>query len=494
MAANHKQPTTRREPAGGSAAWAEAQHARGRLTARERVELLLDAGSCTELGMLVAQDDSYIGDGVVTVQGTIGGRPVCVFAKDMSVSRGTLAEVHGRKICRLQELALESRIPVIGMFDTAGVRLEAGMSALAGYGAIARNSVAASGVIPQISLVLGGCPGADALLPPLSDFVFMANEDSSLFVSGPDVVKMVTREDVSANKLGGPGVHTRTSSVADGACDNDVLAILQVRRLFEFLPSNNRAGVPSWSCFDDGAREAPALDTLVPDAATAAYDMKELIGQVSDEGDFFELQPDFAGNVVIGFARIDGHTVGMVANQSLVLAGVLDSDAARKAARFVRFCNAFSIAVVTFVDAPGFLPGTAQEHGGLARHAAKLLFAYAQATVPLVTVVVRKAFGAAGAAMGSRAIGADMVYAWPDAQIGLLGAKGAAVLCGAAGDAAGEQDYAQQVLAPTAVASNGNVDDVIVPRQTRQHIVRALQLLAHKSRVQPWRKHDNLPL
>ncbi len=287
MAADHKQLTARREPADGGAAWAEAQHARGRLTARERVELLLDAGSCTELGMLVAQDGSCIGDGVVTVQGTIGGRPVCVFAKDMSVSRGTLAEVHGRKICRLQELALESRIPVIGMFDTAGIRLEAGMSALTGYGAIARNSVAASGVIPQISLILGGCPGADALLPPLSDFVFMANDDSSLFVSGPDVVK-----------------------------------------------------------------------------------------------------------------------------------------------------------VVTFVDAPGFLPGTAQEHGGLAKHAAKLLFAYAQATVPLVTVVVRKAFGAAGAAMGSRAIGADLLYAWPDAQIGLLGAKGAAVLRGAAGDAAGEQDYA----------------------------------------------------
>lgn len=477
------------------AAWAEAQHARGRLTARERVELLLDAGSSTELGQGVGQDDDgRRGDGVITVRGTIDGRAVCVFAKDMSVSHGTLAEVHARKICRLQELALESRVPIIGIFDTAGLRIEAGMRALAGYGAVVRNSAAASGVVPQISLILGDCPGADALLPPLFDFVFMANDDSSLFVSAPDVVKAVTREDVSAGNLGGSEVHTKISSLADGAFDNDVLAILQMRRLFGFLPSHNLAGVPDWASLDDAEREAPALDTLVPRADAAAYDVKELIAQVSDEGDFFELKSAFAGNVVIGFARVDGRTIGIVANQSSVLAGVLDSDAARKAARFVRFCDAFGISVLTFADAPGFLPGVAQEHGGVATHVGKLLSAYAQATVPLVTVVLRKAFGAAGAAMGSRALGADLVYAWPDAQIGLTSAKGAVALRAAGADAACALADAQRRLAAGAVAYSGNIDDVIVPRHTRRHLVRALAMLAQKSRVAPWRKHANLPL
>ena len=480
-------------PAAGLA-WADAQHARGRLTARERLELLLDVGSSVELGTRVAQDNSRGGDGVITVRGTIGGRAVCVFAKDMSVSQGTLAEVHARKICRLQELALESRVPIIGIYDTAGLRLEGGISALAGYGAIVRNSAAASGVVPQISLILGCCPGADALLPPMSDFVFMANDDSSLFVSAPDVVKAVTHEEVSADSLGGPGVHTKISSLADGAFDNDVLAVQQVRRLFEFLPLHNRAGAPAWECFDDAEREAAALDTLVPAADSQAYDIKELVEQVSDEGDFFELQPAFARNMVIGFARVDGRCVGVVANQSSVLAGVVDSDAARKAARFVRFCDAFGIAVLTFVDAAGFLPGVSQEHGGVARHVGKLLFAYAQATVPLVTVVVRKAFGAAGAAMGSHALGADMVYAWPQAQIGLLSAKGTLAMRAAADDVRCRLDDVQQHLAAATAANAGQVDDVILPRQTRHYLVQALKSLLHKSSVQPWRKHANLPL
>ncbi|HSW15816.1 MAG TPA: carboxyl transferase domain-containing protein [Ramlibacter sp.] len=476
-------------------AWAEAQHARGRLTARERVELLLDAGSSTELGPRMAQhDDDQGGDGVITVRGAIDGRPVCVFAKDMSVSQGTLAEAHARKICRLQELALDNRIPVIGLLDTAGLRLEAGMAALAGWGAMVRNSAAASGVVPQISLVLGGCPGADALLAPLSDFVFMANADSHLVVSAPDVVKAVTHENVSLDKLGGADVHTKISSLADGRFDNDVLAILQLRRLFSFLPLHNRAGGAACEGLDDAQRESPALDTLVPPAESASYDVKELIAQVSDDGDFFELQADFARNIVVGFARVDGRTVGVVANQSSQLAGVLDSDAARKAARFIRFCDAFGIAVLSFVDAPGFLPGLAQEHAGIARHVGKLLAAYAQATVPLVTVVLRKALGAAGAAMGSRALGADLVYAWPDAQIGLIGAKGAAALRAPGSGAACASDEARRRLAPEAVASGGDIDDVILPRHTRRHLARALDMLQHKSRAQPWRKHANLPL
>ncbi len=482
MSANLERLAASGEPMAAAvhAAWADARHARGRLTARERVELLLDAGSSTELGPRAARaDGGRDGDGVVTVRGTIDGRPVCVFAKDMSVSQGTLAELHAQKICRLQALALDSRLPIIGLFDTAGLRLESGMAALAGWGAIVRNSAAASGVVPQISLVLGGCPGADALLAPLADFVFMANEDSHLFVSAPDVVKAVTREDVSAEKLGGADVHTKISSVADGACDNDVLAILQMRRLFAFLPLHHCAGAPAWAALDDAEREAPALDTLVPHLESAAYDVKELIAEVSDEGDFFELQSGFARNIVTGFARIDGRTVGIVANQSSVLAGVLDGDAACKAARFVRFCDAFGIAVLSFVDAPGFLPGVAQEHGGVARHVGKLLFAYAQASVPLVTVVLRKAFGAAGAAMGSRALGADLVYAWPDAQIGLMSAKGAAVLGRTASDGGD---------APGAAAKAGDIDDVITPRHTRRHLVRALDMLQHKSCVQPWRR------
>jgi propionyl-CoA carboxylase beta chain len=496
MAANLERLVARGEPMSRAddTAWADAQHARGRLTARECVELLLDAGSSVALGPRVAQPGVGGSDGVITVRGTIDGRPVCVFAKDMSVSQGTLSEAHARKICRLQELALDSRVPVIGIFDTAGLRLEGGMAALAGWGAIVRNCAAASGVVPQVSLVLGGCPGADALLPPLTDFVFMANDDSHLFVSAPDVVKSVTREDVSVEKLGGAGVHTKVSSVADGAYDNDVFAILQVRRLFAFLPLHNRDGAPAWACLDPAQREAPGLDTLVPHIESVAYDVKELIAQVSDEGDFFELQPDFARNIVTGFARIHGRTVGVVANQSSVLAGVLDGDAARKAARFVRFCDAFGIALLSFVDAPGFLPGVAQEHGGVARHVGKLLLAYAQATVPLVTVVLRKAFGAAGAAMGSRALGADLVYAWPDAQIGLMSAKGAAALHVAPGDAAGAPDETRQRLAPNAVASGGDIDDVIPPRHTRRHLVRALDMLQQKTRAQPWRKHANLPL
>lgn len=473
------------EQADARAAWAGAQHARGRLTAHERVALLLDAGSATGLGPDRGGDCGREDDGVVTMRGSVGGRPVCVFAKDMSVEQGTLGEAHARQICRLQELAIQSRAPIIGIFDSAGMRLEAGMAAVAGYGAIVRNSAAARGLVPQIALIVGGCTGADALLAPLSDFVFMANDDSFLFVSGPEVVKDVTHEELSAENLGGPGVHAATSSLADGTFDNDVEAIQQVRRLLAFLPSHSHAGVPAWECFDDADREGVALDTLVPDAETAGYNVKELIGQVSDEGDFFELHAAFAPNIVTALARIEGRTVGIVANQSAVLAGVLDADAASKAARFVCFCNAFAIPVVTFVDAPGFLPGIAQEHGGVARQAAGLLLAYARATVPLVTVVLRRAYGAAGGAMGSRSLGADRVYAWPGAKVGLLNASGAAARRGVSGDAAFERNYEEQVLSTSAVARSGAVDAVIVPRRTRLHVAQALRLLTEKPRCSP---------
>lgn len=480
-----------------SAMWREQQHGRGRLTAQERLELLLDAGTCTPLGMGVTQETRHgvqHSEGVLTAQGEIHGRPVCVFVKDMSVRDAALNEAHARKICRLQEFALESRMPLIGLFDTAGASLEAGMSAVAGYGAMYRNSVAASGVIPQIGLVLGGCPGAEAVLPALFDFVFMANDDSSLFVSGPDVVQAVTRQAVDAVQLGGAEVHATRSGLIDGCFDHDVAALLQLRRFLTYLPSGNRAGAPTWTCLDDVARAAPALDTLLPHRAEDSYDVHELITEVVDEGDFFELQATFAKNIVVGFARLRGRVVGIVANQAATLAGAIDVDAARKAARFVQFCDAFGIAVVTFVDTPGYLPGVSQEHGGIARHAAKLVFAYAQATVPLITVIVRRAFGAAGVAMGSRALGADTVLAWPQARIGLMDAPAALALAGEASDDAAEQSYVQRVLSPEVVKAGGDIHAVIAPRNTRQQLVTALENLAGKPHKRAARSHGNIPL
>jgi propionyl-CoA carboxylase beta chain len=479
------------------AAWSEQQHGRGRLTAQERLELLLDTGTCTPLGMGVTQDTrhgTHDSEGVLTAQGEIYGRPVCVFVKDMAVRDAALNEAHARKICRLQEFALESRMPLIGLFDSAGASLDAGMGAVAGYGAMYRNSVAASGVIPQIGLILGGSPGAEALLPALFDFVMMANDDSHLFMSGPEVVQAVTHQTVDAAQLGGAAVHATRSGIADVRFDNDVAAILELRRFLTFLPSANRAGAPTWTCLDDVERLAPALDTLLSDDPTQAVDVRELITQVADEGDFFELQPEFAANIVTGFARMQGRVVGMVANQAATLAGAIDGDAARKAARFVQFCDAYGIAVVTFVDTPGYLPGTAQEQAGLARHAAKLVFAYAQATVPLVTVVVRRAFGAAGVAMGSRALGSDVVLAWPKARIGLMDAEAALSLQGQAADADAQRAYVQSTLAPEAVMAGGDVHAVIQPRETRQRVVAALAKLNGKPHRRASRSHGNIPL
>ena len=440
------------------------------------------------------------GDGVVTGCGTVNGRTVFVFAKDFTVFGGSLSETHAQKIVKIQDMAMRARAPIIGLFDAGGARIQEGVASLGGYGEVFKRNVIASGVIPQISVIMGPCAGGDVYSPAMTDFIFMVRDTSYMFVTGPDVVKTVTNEIVTAEELGGASVHATKSSIADGAYDNDVECLLQMRRLLDFLPANFSAGVPEWPSLDKLEREEPSLDTLVPDNPNKPYDIKELILKVVDEGDFFELSETFARNIVIGFGRIAGRTVGFVANQPMVLAGVLDSDASRKAARFVRFCDAFNIPIVTFVDVPGFLPGTAQEYGGLIKHGAKLLFAYSQATVPLVTVITRKAFGGAYDVMASKHIGGDVNYAWPTAQIAVMGAKGAVEIIFRAdiGDpdkiAARTKEYEERFLSPFIAAERGYIDDVIMPHATRPRIARALAMLRGKTVEMPGRKHDNLPV
>jgi propionyl-CoA carboxylase beta chain len=493
---------------GGGRQRIEAQHGRGKLTARERLEILLDRGSFEEFDMFVehrssdfGMDETKIpGDGVVTGWGTINGRTVFVFAKDFTVFGGSLSEAHAQKITKIQDMALKVRAPIIGLFDAGGARIQEGVAALGGYGEVFRRNVIASGVIPQISVIMGPCAGGDVYSPAMTDFIFMVRDRSYMFVTGPDVVKTVTNEVVTAEELGGAKVHTAKSSIADGAYDNDVEALLQMRRLMDFLPSNNLEGVPEWPSFDDPDRVDESLDTLIPDNPNKPYDIKELILKVVDEGDFFEIQEAFAKNIVTGFGRIEGRAVGIVANQPMVLAGVLDADASRKAARFVRFCDAFNIPIVTFVDVPGFLPGTAQEYGGLIKHGAKLLFAYSQATVPLVTVITRKAFGGAYDVMASKHVGGDVNYAWPTAQIAVMGAKGAVeiIFRQDIGDpdkiAARTKEYEGRFMSPFVAAERGYIDEVIMPHSTRRRLARALAMLRSKEDERPWRKHDNIPL
>jgi propionyl-CoA carboxylase beta chain len=392
------------------------------------------------------------------------------------------------------------RAPVIGLFDAGGARIQEGVAALGGYGEVFKRNVVASGVIPQISVIMGPCAGGDVYSPAMTDFIFMVRDRSYMFVTGPDVVKTVTNEVVTSEELGGALVHTTKSSIADGAYDNDVEALLQIRRLMDFLPLNNLDGVPEWPSFDDPVRIDESLDTLIPDNPNKPYDMKELILKVVDEGDFLEIQEAYARNIITGFGRLEGRTVGFVANQPMVLAGVLDSDASRKAARFVRFCDAFNIPIVTFVDVPGFLPGTAQEYGGLIKHGAKLLFAYSEATVPLVTVITRKAFGGAYDVMASKHVGGDVNYAWPTAQIAVMGAKGAVeiIFRQDMGDpdkiAARTKEYEDRFMSPFVAAERGYIDEVIMPHSTRRRIARALAMLRAKETERPWKKHDNIPL
>jgi propionyl-CoA carboxylase beta subunit len=500
----------RREQArlGGGQARIDAQHKRGKLTARERVELLLDKGSFEELDMFVqhrstdfGMDKTKIpGDGVVTGWGTVNGRTIYLFSKDFTVFGGSLSEMHAQKIIKVQDMALKARAPIIGLFDAGGARIQEGVASLGGYGEVFKRNVIASGVIPQISVIMGPCAGGDVYSPAMTDFIFMVRDTSYMFVTGPDVVKTVTNEVVTAEELGGASVHTTKSSIADGAYDNDLDCLLQLRRLIDFLPANNEAGVPEWPSHDDIEREDKSLDTLVPDSPNKPYDIKELILKVADEGDFFEISESFAKNIVTGFGRIAGRSVGFVANQPMVLAGVLDSDASRKAARFVRFCDAFDIPIVTFVDVPGFLPGTAQEYGGLIKNGAKLLFAYSQATVPLITVITRKAFGGAYDVMASKHVGGDLNYAWPTAQIAVMGAKGAVEIIFRAdiGDAekiaARTREYEERFLSPFIAAERGYIDDVIMPHSTRRRIARALAMLRGKQVELPKRKHDNSPV
>ncbi|RZO39966.1 MAG: acyl-CoA carboxylase subunit beta, partial [Rhodobacteraceae bacterium] len=418
---------------GGGQARIDAQHSKGKLTARERIEVLLDSGSfeeydmykthrCVDFGMAEKQ---IPGDGVVTGWGTINGRPVYLYSQDFTVFGGSLSETHAEKICKIMDLAMQNGVPVIGISDSGGARIQEGVASLAGYSEVFRRNAQASGAIPQISMIMGPSAGGAVYSPAMTDFIFMVKDTSYMFVTGPDVVKTVTNEIVSSEDLGGALTHTKKSSVADGAYDNDIEALLDLRRFYSFLPLNAGASAPHQETSDTWDREDSSLDTLVPQNPNQPYDMREVVVKLADEGNFFEIQKEFAGNLLVGFIRINGETIGVVANQPLVLAGCLDINASRKGARFVRFCNAFSIPILTLEDVPGFLPGTAQEYGGIIKHGAKLLFAYAQATVPLVTVITRKAYGGAYCVMAPKHLGADVNYAWPSAQIAVMGAKGA---------------------------------------------------------------------
>ncbi|MDO5604668.1 MAG: acyl-CoA carboxylase subunit beta [Paracoccus sp. (in: a-proteobacteria)] len=500
----------RREAArlGGGQRRIDAQHARGKLTARERIELLLDEGSFEEFDMFVRhrstdfgmEADRPYGDGVVTGWGTINGRMVYVFSQDFTVFGGSLSETHAQKICKIMDMALQNGAPVIGINDSGGARIQEGVASLAGYAEVFQRNIMASGVVPQISLIMGPCAGGAVYSPAMTDFIFMVKDTSYMFVTGPDVVKTVTNEVVTAEELGGASTHTRKSSVADGAYENDVEALTETRRFFDFLPLSNRDRAPTRPFYDQPGRLEPSLDTLVPSNPNQPYDMKELIVKLADEGDFFEIQKDYAANIIIGFVRMEGQTVGVVANQPMVLAGCLDIDSSRKAARFVRFCDAFEIPILTLVDVPGFLPGTAQEYGGVIKHGAKLLFAYGEATVPKVTVITRKAYGGAYDVMASKHLRGDFNYAWPTAEIAVMGAKGATEILyrSELGDpdkiAARTRDYEDRFANPFVAAEKGFIDEVIQPRSTRLRVTRALASLRGKKLSNPWKKHDNIPL
>ena len=501
---------SRREQArlGGGTKRIEAQHAKGKLTARERLDVLLDAGSFEEYDMFVAHrctdfgmdQHRVYGDGVITGWGTINGRQVYVFSQDFTVLGGSVSETHGAKICKIMDMAMRQGAPVIGLNDSGGARIQEGVSSLAAYGEVFQRNIEASGVIPQISVIMGPCAGGAVYSPAMTDFIFMVRDSSYMFVTGPDVVKTVTGEVVTAEELGGARTHTARSSVADAAFENDVEALAEVRRLIDLLPRSNREAPPERPFFDAPERVEPSLDSLVPENPNQPYDMKELILKTADEGDFYEIQRDFAKNILTGFIRLEGQTVGVVANQPLVLAGVLDIDSARKAARFVRFCDAFSIPLLTFVDVPGFLPGTGQEYGGVIKHGAKLLYAYGEATVPKVTVITRKAYGGAYVVMASKHLRGDISYAWPTAEVAVMGAKGAAEILyrseldDAEKIAARTKEYEDRFANPFVAAEKGFIDEVIMPQSTRRRVARAFAGLRAKRVETPWKKHDNLPL
>ena len=493
---------------GGGEKRVEAQHQKGKLTARERVEVLLDRNSFEEFDMFVTHNcndfgmetQKIPGDGVITGWGTINGRLVYVFSQDFTVLGGSLSESHAKKICKIMDMAVQNRAPVIGLNDSGGARIQEGVASLAGYAEVFKRNTLASGVIPQISVIMGPCAGGAVYSPAMTDFIFMVKNTSYMFVTGPDVVKAVTNEVVTAEELGGAKTHTSKSSVADAAYDNDIIVLKQVRRFFDFIPLNNTDKCPAIKVYDSIYRSENSLDTLVPQNPNTPYDMKELILKIADENDFFEIQKEFARNILAGFIRINGSTVGVIANQPMVLAGCLDIDSSRKAARFVRFCDAFEIPILTFVDVPGFLPGTSQEYGGVIKHGAKLLFAYAEATVPKVTVITRKAYGGAYDVMSSKHLRGDFNYAWPTAEIAVMGAKGAVEIIHRAdlSDVNKLENhrrvYEERFANPFVAAEKGFIDEVIMPRNTRRRISKAFASLRNKKLSNPLKKHDNIPL
>jgi propionyl-CoA carboxylase beta chain len=493
---------------GGGQARIDKQHSRGKLTARERIELLLDEDSfeewdtfvehrCTDFGM---EDNKVLGDGVVTGYGTINGRMVFVFSQDFTVFGGSLSETHAEKICKIMDQAMKVGAPVIGLNDSGGARIQEGVVSLGGYAEVFQRNVLASGVIPQISVVMGPCAGGAVYSPAMTDFIFMVKDTSYMFVTGPDVVKTVTHEVITAEELGGANTHSTISGVCDGAYENDVETLAMVRRFVNYLPLNNREKAPYRPTPDTADRVEMSLDTLIPDNPNKPYDMKEAIHKIVDDNEFWELQPEHAKNIVIGFARMDGHPVGIVANQPLVQAGCLDIKSSIKAGRFVRFCDAFNIPIITLVDVPGFMPGSAQEYGGIIKHGAKLLFAFAEATVPKVTVITRKAYGGAYDVMSSKHLRGDVNLAWPSAEIAVMGPKGAVeiIFRKDIGDAAKiaerTEEYRQKFANPFIAAGRGYIDDVIAPHATRTRICRSLAMLRDKQLENPWRKHDNIPL
>ena len=500
----------RREQArmGGGQKRIDAQHAKGKLTARERLLVLFDEGSFEELDMFVEhncvdfdmQDQVVPGDGVVTGSGTINGRLVYAFSQDFTVFGGSLSERHAEKICKVMDTAMKVGAPVIGLNDSGGARIQEGVASLGGYAEVFQRNVLASGVVPQLSLIMGPCAGGAVYSPAMTDFIFMVKDSSYMFVTGPDVVKTVTNEVVTQEELGGAVTHTTKSGVADVAFENDIEALMAARDFIDYLPASNREEVPERPTADAWDREEPSLDTLIPASAATPYDMHELIRKTVDEGEFFELQPAHAANIIIGFGRIEGRTVGIVANQPTVLAGCLDIAASKKGGRFVRFCDAFDIPIVTFVDVPGFLPGVGQEHNGIIKNGAKLLFAYAEATVPKITVITRKAYGGAYDVMASKHLRGDLNYAWPTAEIAVMGAKGAVeiIFRKDIGDeekiAARTKEYEDRFANPFVAAAKGFIDEVIMPHSTRRRVALGLRKLRNKALENPWKKHDNIPL
>jgi propionyl-CoA carboxylase beta chain len=502
----------RRAEAGGGAKRVEKQHASGKMTARERVHFLLDEGTFQEFGKLVEhrsqdfgmENEIYPGDGVITGHGLIDGRKIFVFAQDFTVFGGSLSETHAEKICKVMDMAMKVGAPLVGLNDSGGARIQEGVVSLGGYADIFLRNTLASGVVPQISCIMGPCAGGAVYSPAITDFNIMVKDTSYMFITGPDVIKTVTHEDVTKEELGGASTHNAKSGVAHFSADSDEHALQMVRELLSFLPSNNIDDPPRLASSDSPNRVEPKLNSIVPDESNKPYDILEVIDLIADEGHFFEVHRDFARNIVVGFARLDGRPVGIVANQPAYLAGVLDIDSSIKGARFVRFCDCFNLPIVTFEDVPGFLPGISQEHGGIIRHGAKLLYAYAEATVPKVTVITRKAYGGAYCVMGSKHIRTDINFAWPTAEIAVMGAEGAVdilyrrELAEASDKVSARRSRVNELedkfASPYVAAERGFVDEVIEPAQTRVKLIRALALLENKRDTNPPKKHGNIPL